>query len=336
MRVLVVVNSSASAVTPRVQVLVAKALAVDHDVVVSETEGHGHATALAAEAARVGYDVVVALGGDGTVNQAANGLAGTGTALAVLPGGSTNVFARYLGAARDPIDAVGEVAAALRTAVPARIGLGWVESDGGPRRHFLVNLGVGFDATVIDRVERRALLKRYAGHPVFVAAAFDTWFRQRSSPAFRVLVGDDPAGVDARFAVVLNADPYSYLGRRPLHLSPGTDPDTGLGVVAFRSLGAAALLGAVGRALGSGAAVARSRALATWRRVDRAMVATFDGPVAHQVDGDYLGMATDMRIGHSPACLLLVRPSPAPAADRRGRSLLTVRPGRRGRRRDGS
>src|ERR1700694_4362073 len=113
MRLLLLVNTSASSVTPRGRVVIQKALSADHDVHVTETGRRGHATRLALGAAAEKVDVVVVLGGDGTLNEAANGLAGTETALAVLPGGSTNVFARTIGLAHDPIEATGQLLGAL-------------------------------------------------------------------------------------------------------------------------------------------------------------------------------------------------------------------------------
>ncbi len=103
MRILLIVNSSASSVTARARVVIAKALSADHEVTVAETSRRGHATRLAQGAANEGTEVVVVLGGDGTLNEAANGLAGTTTALAPLPGGSTNVFSRTIGLPDDPI-----------------------------------------------------------------------------------------------------------------------------------------------------------------------------------------------------------------------------------------
>ncbi|MHB8467273.1 MAG: diacylglycerol/lipid kinase family protein, partial [Acidimicrobiales bacterium] len=172
MRLLLLVNTSASSVTARGRVVIQKALSADHVVHVAETSRRGHATRLAMGAAADGTDVVVALGGDGTLNEAANGLAGTRTALAVLPGGSTNVFARTIGLTNDPIEATGQLLAAL--ARPASIrSIGLASLNG---RYFLFNAGVGFDAAVIAQVERRSHLKRWAGHPLFVYAGFATWF----------------------------------------------------------------------------------------------------------------------------------------------------------------
>ncbi|GAB3985271.1 hypothetical protein GCM10029978_097660 [Actinoallomurus acanthiterrae] len=85
----------------------------------AETQRRGHATELAEQAVGEGYDVIIALGGDGTVNEAVNGLLANGPsedlpALAVVPSGSANVFARSLGLPNNALDAAGQVLEALR------------------------------------------------------------------------------------------------------------------------------------------------------------------------------------------------------------------------------
>src|SRR3954447_5118133 len=132
MKVLLLVNAAASAVTARGRVVIQKALSADHEVTAAETSRRGHASRLAQGAAADGIDVVVVLGGDGTLNEAANGLAGTATALGVLPGGSTNVFARTIGMPADPIEATGSLLSALARGSIERVGLGSVNG-----RYFL-------------------------------------------------------------------------------------------------------------------------------------------------------------------------------------------------------
>ena len=127
MRLLLIVNTSASSVTARARVVIHKALSADHDVVLKETNRRGHAARLAQGAAADGMDAVVVLGGDGTLNEAANGLAGSPTALGVLPGGSTNVFARTLGMANDPIEATSQLLSALAARSVER-GSAWASS----------------------------------------------------------------------------------------------------------------------------------------------------------------------------------------------------------------
>ena len=104
-RMLVIVNPYATTVSARLKHLVVYALRGRYEVDSVETQARNHATELCREAAQEGYDVVCAFGGDGTFNEAANGLAGSDTPLTCLPGGSTNVFCRILGIPNDVVDA---------------------------------------------------------------------------------------------------------------------------------------------------------------------------------------------------------------------------------------
>src|SRR3954453_6217903 len=200
-KVLLVVNSSASSVTPRTRVVIQKALSADHQVTMAETSRRGHATRLAQGAANDGTDVVVVLGGDGTLNEAANGLAGSATALAPLPGGSTNVFCRPLGLADAPVEAAGALLDPLSRRSIRRVGLGCVND-----RYFLFHVGMGFDAAVVQQVERRSALKRYVSHPLFIYAAFDTALRHydRSRPPLDVHPADGSVIDDGYVAVCFN------------------------------------------------------------------------------------------------------------------------------------
>jgi diacylglycerol kinase family enzyme len=303
-RLLLLVNAQASSVTPRGRVVIGKALSADHDVTVSETSRRGHAARLAQGAAASGADAVVVLGGDGTLNEAANGLAGTTTALAPLPGGSTNVFARTIGLPNDPVEATGVLLDALARRSIRRVGLGSVNG-----RYFLFHTGVGFDAAVVEQVERRSELKRYAGHPLFVYAGFDTWIRHfdRSRPRFSVQHDDGSVVDDGYLTIVLNTNPYTFLGNRPLDLAPEATLDRGLAAVTVRTMAFHRFLPIIGSALGSGRLLSRSR----WvdRRTDLAglTVRSF-GPVPYQVDGDHLGDAELLEFRHEPDVLNLVLP----------------------------
>src|SRR4051794_35982601 len=171
-RVLLVVNAAASSVPARGRVVIQKALSADHTVTVAQTNRRGHATRLAQGAANDGYDVVVCLGGDGTLNEVANGLAGSRTALAALPRGPTNGVARTLRPPNDPLEATRAPADGRAHDPIEGVGLGSVNG-----RYFLFHVGLGFDACVVSQVERRAGLKRYAGPPLFIFSAFTSWFR---------------------------------------------------------------------------------------------------------------------------------------------------------------
>lgn len=303
LRICFIVNSVASSVTARRRVIIYKILSADHDVSLAETSRPGHATRLAQSAANDGYGLVVVLGGDGTVNEAANGLAGTDTALATLPGGSTNVLARILGLPDDPADAALVLLDAIEAGSIHRIGLGAVEG-----RYFLFHCGVGFDAAVVEQVEARGPWKRWAGHPLFVWAALDTWARRvdRRNPPLRVM---DPAGdelAEGFMTVVMNTNPYTYLGSRPIDLVSGltlTDP---LAVVTLEGLGLTSLGPVLAGAL-------RRKDLSRQSNVDlrtdiRSLVIECDPPAPYQVDGDHLGASRRLRFTWTPERLSLLMP----------------------------
>ena len=305
MRILLIVNAFASSVTARSMVVINKAFSADHDVNLVETSRRGHATRLALGAANEGYDAVVVMGGDGTLNEAANGLMGTDTALGVLPGGSTNVFARQIGLPNDPIEATGVLLDALATGSIRPIGLGTVDG-----RCFLFHTGLGFDAAVVEQVERRSSLKRYAGHPLFVYAGFATWFRHfdHSRPRMAVHLGNGRVVDDAYLTIVLNTSPYTYLGNRGLDLMPEATLDNGLSVVALRTMDFVKTLGLIGSAIGSGRHLRSSRHAVLAHDLTELTVVGH-GTFPYQVDGDFLGHAETLKFEHRPEALRLVVPA---------------------------
>lgn len=303
MRLLLLVNASASSVTARSRVVIQAALAADHQVTVAETSRRGHAARLAQGAASEGVDAVVVLGGDGTLNEAANGLAGTTAALGVLPGGSTNVFARTIGMAPDPIKATDQLLAALARGSIRRISLGEVNG-----RYFLFHVGIGYDAAVVAQVERRSEVKRYAGHALFVWSAFTTWLRHydRRRPAFSVTAGTSPAR-DGHFGICLKTNPYTFLGDRPLDVAPGTGFDTGLAMVTFGSLELGRLLPLVARAITRRGTLDGHGDVTVVSDVDTVTIEGYR-PVPYQVDGDYLGDTERLVLRCRPQLLALVVP----------------------------
>ena len=296
-------NSSASSVTARSRVVIQKALSADHEVEVAETSRRDHAMRLAQGAAADGVEVVVALGGDGTLNEAANGLFGTETALATLPGGSTNVFARTIGLPNDPIEATGVLLDALAADSIRRVDVGTANG-----RCFLFHVGIGFDAEVVHQVERRGSVKRWAGHALFAWSAVDTWFRHydRSRPRFAVRFADQTVD-DGYFAICLNTDPYTFLGNRPFALAPGAGLDNGLSMVTMRTLSVGPLVRLATRALSSGSGLRSGRHLDV-RHDQHEIVVESDRPFPHQVDGDYLGEVERLVLRHEPDALRLVLP----------------------------
>ena len=251
------------------------------------------------------------LGGDGTLNEAANGLVGTDTAMACLPGGSTNVFARTIGGARRVKPALEQLLPALDRP-PRRIGLGLVNG-----RYFLFHVGMGFDAAVVGAVEKKADLKRKIGQAVFVYAAFATWGRtyDRTRPHLVLRQGENTLVDDGYFAVCLNTNPYTYFGIRPLNLAPDAGLDHPLAMVTFRTLALGTTLGLVGSALASGNRL-RAHPLVDYRPslTEITVVGSQPEPgrpsdrFPYQADGDYLGEAEHLTLTYEPDRLALIVP----------------------------
>ena len=306
MKLMLLINPSASSVDWKSRMAANSALVTDHDVTTVETTKRDDATRLARQASEEGFEAVVVLGGDGTVNEAANGLAGTSTALAALPGGSTNVFARTIGMAPKATKAAPQLAAALERGTDClrTFGLGTVNG-----RHFLFHLGVGYDAEVVAQVERRSALKRKIGQAIFVYSSFSTYFKHydHKRPSFALDFPDGTSVEDGFFTICLNTNPYTYLGARPLSVTPDTGPERGLVTVTTKNLKVRTLFTLFGSALGQGNILRRSKSVDY--RTDLKSV-TFRGhkEFPHQVDGDYLGQATSLQVTHGEASIRLIVP----------------------------
>jgi diacylglycerol kinase family enzyme len=266
---------------------------------------------------------VISFGGDGTLNEVATGVAGSDTALGVLPGGSTNVFARTIGLPNDPVAASSLLVAGLENpdANIRPIGLGRVNG-----RFFCFHTGIGYDAAVVRTVETRASLKRWAGHPLFIYAALHTWLNKydRHHPHFSVAADSaigGPGGLssfenlnydpsrfvdDGYFTIVLNTNPYSFLGNRPLDLSPAAGLDKPLVAVTFRTMSAVAIIRTLAGAL-KGGGVTPSKHVACFNDVHELIVENAQ-PFPYQVDGDYLGESTRLHFRHVPEAVKLLFP----------------------------
>jgi diacylglycerol kinase family enzyme len=305
-RLTLIVNPKASAYTPKRRAAVEEVLGQGNELTVTETLYRNHAIDQAREAANAGAHAVVVLGGDGTVNEGANGLVGTKTALAVLPGGSTNVFARTIGMKKKVKPAVAQLRDALGQP-PKSIGLGLVNG-----RYFLFHVGMGYDAAVVEKVEQKPDLKRKLGQAVFVYAAFATWFRRFDRKAPHLAVHEDGAALveDGYFAICLNSNPYTYLGVRRLQVAPEATLDQPLVLVTLRTIKFGKFLPLVGSTLGSGKKLQNSKWVDYRPGLKEIAVAAAPGRQAFpwQADGDYLGEAERLTFTWEPDRLLLVTP----------------------------
>jgi diacylglycerol kinase family enzyme len=333
-RALLIVNPHATSTTPLRRDVIARALASELDLRVVQTRYRGHAAQFAAEAAGGGYDLVLTLGGDGTVNEAVNGLlhasptaaggAQARPALATVPGGSANVFTRALGLPPDPVDATGHILGALKGNGCRTIGLGLAED-----RYFTVNAGLGFDAEVVRAIEGMRADGQEASAGLYVWTAIRHFYgvTNRRRPALLLERAGRPGrpGAERLFlAIISNAAPWTYLGRRPVNPSPRAGFDTGLDLFALRTLGTLPTLATLRRLLGvwpagPGGASGPARAgspgppdgSAPSRRVlslhdERELVFRAARPIAFQVDGEYVGEREHVTFRSVPGALRVI------------------------------
>ena len=294
-RMLIIVNPYATTVSVRLKNLVVYALQGRYDVTAVETKARNHATELCREAQAEGYDVVVAFGGDGTVNEAANGLAGGDVPLTCLPGGATNVYCKMLGIPGDIVDATEHLLRMADEWRPRRVDLARVNG-----RHFTFSSGLGLDASVVERVDRHPYRKARFGASYFTWAAITTFLGRyvTSPPRLEVELGDGTAlrGVTA---LVQNGDPYTYFRNRPIHMAEGAEIDSGTlsGVILRRST-PTVMPTVIWRAFSKRARIVRHRAIDGFADVEELTIRSTDGrPIPLQVDGDHIDDVTEATYG---------------------------------------
>lgn len=305
MRALLVVNPLATTTTAPARDVIARALASELKLDIAHTGHRGHAVELARQAHADGIELVVVLGGDGTVNEVVNGLLAQGPgaevpALGVLPGGSANVFARATGMPRDPVEATGRLLDALAGQRSRSVGLG--RADG---RWFTFNAGLGWDADVVEAMERARSAGREASPARYARTALIHYLLQRPRDVrLTVHLPGQPAVEGVRQAFVSNTDPWSYLGPRPVRTNPGSCFDAGLGLFALQSLGLPTVLRVLRQILREGG---DPRAAMLLRHDDvRVLRITSAAPVNLQVDGDHLGQRDDVEFVSVPDAVRVV------------------------------
>jgi diacylglycerol kinase family enzyme len=302
-RMLVIINPVATKMTDRVKTLVVYALQGRYDVTTRETEAKGHAIELSREAAAEGYDVVVTFGGDGTVNEAANGLVGTSTALSPLPGGSNNVVAKLLGIPTDLVDATEHLLGVADRWAPRTVDLGMVNG-----RYFTFAAGIGLDASVVERVDRNPGLKKRFGPYYFVECAIMTFLRRYVVHPPRLAVDVDGRSVAGVSLFVQNAENYTYFKDRPVPLVEGAMFDSGClaGVVLTRAR-LYDVPTVTFRALSGAARIAKHRGVDAFGAFGEAIVRSTDGrAIPIQVDGDHIGDELEARFSVSAGALRVV------------------------------
>ena len=303
-RMLVIVNPYATTVSNRLKNLVVYALQARYEVAAVETERQAHATELVREAVEQGFELVTAFGGDGTVNEVANGLVGTRTPLTVLPGGSANVFCRILGIPNDVVDATEHLLEMADRFEPRAVDVGRVDG-----RHFVFAAGIGLDASVVERVDANPRLKARFRQWFYTYSALAAFTRRYLVSPPRVRLEADGRTVDAVTVIAQNAHPFTYFGERPIRVGEGARLDAGaLSVTALKKATALQLPTLVPRLFSRReGAVQRHRQVEGFTGVRAARVSSVDGrPFPLQVDGDYLGLFEAVELGVVPGGLTVV------------------------------
>jgi len=304
-RMLVIVNPSATTMTARTRNLVVAALHGRYEVEAIDTQARGHATELCVDAAKEGYDVIVSFGGDGTVNEVANGLIGCPTPVTCLPGGATNVLCKMLGIPGDIVDATEHLLAMADTWNPRQIDLGTANG-----RAFTYTSGFGVDASVVKRIEDSPKLKRHKLREYFfVYAAVETVLRHyvRHPPRMELHIDGRPTE-RVITAIVQNAEQMTYLDDKPIAIAEGGGLQTGsLAGVALRGVTPLDIPGMARRLLSSTRSVVGHRQIVDFRDVDGLRCVSVDGrPIPLHADGDHLGDVTEAIFGVLPGALAVV------------------------------
>jgi diacylglycerol kinase family enzyme len=303
-RALFIVNPYATSTTAVRREVITRALASELDLNVVQTRYRGHAGHVAEGAARDGHELVLTLGGDGTVNEVVNGMLrarppGAGAPLfAPLPGGSANVFTRALGLPADLVDATGQVLGALQGRRTRSIGLGLAG-----QRYFCANAGLGLDAEVVRVVEGLRARGRGASAAMYLWAAVRQFcaVTNRRVPALSLERDGAPALHGLFLGIVSNSSPWTYLGQRPVFASPRAGFDTGLDLLAVRRLGTLRTLNLVRQMLSRGGGPSGRHVVSLHDQPALTFRAT--RPMAFQVDGEYVGEREHVMLRSIPDAL---------------------------------
>jgi len=313
-----IVNPNATSTTPAGRDLLAHALESRVELTVTHTECGGHAVEIAEAAKRDGIDVIIVHGGDGTVNEVVNGLLGPPgadrpspealPAVAVVPGGAANVFARALGISADPTEATNQLIDLLgehRQGTPwRRIGL-----MDCAERWAVFTAGMGVDADVVAAVEaQRAKGRRVTAARYIRIGVREMLANVRREPQLTLHLPDQQPVEGVHFAFVSNASPWTYANARPIWTNPATTFEGGLGLFAITSMNVFYNLLVVRRMWSKNPDMTGKYLINAddlpWVRLTSAE------PIACQVDGDFLGMRTDMTFTAVPQAVAVVAPPP--------------------------
>ena len=307
-RGLLIANWHATSMTGTIIDLAVRSLAGLVDLEVERTQYRGHARELAA-AARV--DLVIVLGGDGSVNEVVNGIMSRDGAgrerggkplIAVIPGGGANVLARALGLPVDAAAAISRVREVIAAGRYRTIGLG-LAGD----RYFTFSAGLGFDAEVVGEVDRLRAEGRRESASLFVRTIMRQLYRgtDRRRPALTLERDGQPQVADLFMTIITNSSPWTYFRSRPLLPVPNPDFNSGLDLLALRRLRLTTIASAVGQMMYVRNRPVRGRDLLSVPGMESLTLRSVR-PIAFQVDGEYLGETEAVKFQFVPHALRVV------------------------------
>ena len=279
--------------------LAVRSLAGLVDLDVERTQYRGHARELASAARG---DIIIVLGGDGSINEVVNGIMSRPEGrpvIAVIPGGGGNVFARGLGLPVDAAAAIRRVREAITAGRYRTIGLG-LAGD----RYFTFSAGLGMDAEVVREVDRLRAEGHRESASLFLRAIIRQYYRgtDRRRPALTLERDGEPPAGDLFMTIITNRSPWTYFHGRPLLPVPNPDFNSGLDLLALRRIGLATILNALGQMLYIRSRPPRGRDLLSVLGAESLTVRS-SRPIAFQVDGEYLGESEAVKFQFVPQAL---------------------------------
>jgi diacylglycerol kinase family enzyme len=277
---------------------------------VANTSAQNDATEIARGAIQQGIEIVIGLGGDGTINEIANGLLADGPnlqgpILAAIPGGNGNVFVRNMGLSENPLEATAQILSCIDAKKFKSIGVGKIATN-NISRWFLFNAGIGLDAAVIAEMETRRANGKIVSDTGYAVLALRELFAKtdRRHPALSLASDSGDVHRDAYFALIVNLAPWAYLGSRPLNPLPLAGHDTALDVYAPTSLSIPAVFKLGRRALIGKSAPSDSNVISL---IDQSQVhVQAERALWIQVDGDVIAQSTELTATHVPNALRTV------------------------------
>ena len=310
MRALLVANKFATSTDGNIQSKVVSELSKYLDITVANTSARNDAIEIAREANQQGIEIVIGLGGDGTINEIANGLLADGPnpegpILAAIPGGNGNVFVRNMGLSENPLEATAQILSCIDAKKFKSIGVGKIATN-NISRWFLFNAGIGLDAAVIAEMETRRAKGKIVSDTGYAVLALRELFAKtdRRHPALSLASDSGDVHRDAYFALIVNLAPWAYLGSRPLNPLPLAGHDTALDVYAPTSLSIPAVFKLGRRALIGKFAPSDSNVISL---IDQSQVhVQAERALWIQVDGDVIAQSTELTATHVPNALRTV------------------------------